>query len=143
MRAWILVPLGFLVIFISCKRTLQRSGGRESSGSTRELVARLTNKDVSWDGTYVGLQPVLGQNAQRVLNMGTHAVPFLLRSVTNRDQYVVAHVLLTKLVSPSFPSDSSHWNLLPIKIQADGRVSYGVSGQTVVRDYWLSHKPVQ
>lgn len=139
---WILALMGFLLVLIGCRNTLPLSGGHESCGSTGELVGRLNNEDVSWDGTYVGLQPVLSQNAQRVLDMGTNAVPFLLSSLTNHDQYAVAHVLLTMIALPSFPFDSSQWNLLPVKVLSHGHVSYGEKAQAVVRDYWFSRKPV-
>ena len=135
----LLTPVGVLLLLLGCNDMVPFSEGDGAPVSASTLVNLLNNKDVSWDGTDLGVQPTIkGTNALQVMSMGTNAVPYLLLSLAKPDRFVVAHVLLTKITLSTFPSDSTHWNLLPVDLLSDGHVVYGKDAQAMIFGYWHS-----
>ena len=112
--------------------------GNTSTLMESASVTQLTNEDVTWKGTWVGLKPVLSQRAENVLETGTNAVPDLLQAIQDNNQYAVAHVLLTKILFARFSFSEAHWNQLPVQIPSYGTPFYGPNAHAIVREYWES-----
>jgi hypothetical protein len=86
-------------------------------------VDELSNADLQWDGTYVGLRAAVDSaEADRIRQRGDRAVPELIAALADEDRFAVAHVLLTEITRISherFPT----WNGLAVDIAADGTVT--------------------
>lgn len=86
------------------------------------IFSGLSNADVQWDGTYIGLVPILvNDQIGRVLDQGDNVVPELIDALTDENLFVIAHVLLTKISGvehAAFPA----WNGLVVELTADGTV---------------------
>ena len=121
---------------------LPRCSDQHDGGKVFELIQKLSNDDITWNGNFEGLQPRLSPLAQRVLKQGNEAVPLLRAALTNEHQYVVAHVLLTELMLPesSFDGslDESQWWGLTVFLFADNHVTYGDHAQADVLKLWNS-----
>jgi hypothetical protein len=86
-------------------------------------VDELSNADVQWDGTYVGLRPVIeSTEAERIRQQGDRAVPDLIAALADEDTFAVAHVLLTDIARVSHERLPT-WNGLAVDIRADGTVT--------------------
>jgi len=82
------------------------------------LVDQLSNADIRWDGTYVGLVPtILSDAGRRLLEIGDGAIPQLLGALEDENRFVAAHMLLTTLSGVEYHTEP--WNGLAIEL-ADG-----------------------
>lgn len=100
------------------------------------LIEILSNADVRWDGTIVGLTPTLtGEAARQLLDMGDEAVPELLEALSDPDKFVSAHVILTKLSGVEYQAFPA-WNDLEVVLAADGTVSIDPAQQPVLIERW-------
>jgi hypothetical protein len=88
-----------------------------------QLVEEITNTDVKWNGNYVGLSPILTNDAaKRLIELGEQAIPSVLVALSDPDKFVTAHVILTqvsKVEYQAFPA----WNGLVVDVAADGSVN--------------------
>jgi len=136
-----------LVTAVSCNGSDQRTKQEvrtmsdihaDSSGDSAGLardIARITNDDIHWEGTMIGLAPtVTGEAAHRVLQAGEDAIPGLLRALRNEHQFVAAHVLLTFISGVEYGTDP--WNGLEVEISADGTVSIDPGQRVDLSDRW-------
>lgn len=86
-------------------------------------MVELSNADVQWEGTYIGLRPAVeSAAAERIRRSGDSAVPELIAALEREESFAIAHVLLTEIARLSherFPT----WNGLAVDIAADGTVT--------------------
>ncbi len=98
-------------------------------------IEMLSNADVRWEGTAVGLEPTLTGEAARLLKMGDGALPELMQALSDPDKYVGAHVVLTKLSGVEYESFPA-WNGLEVILAADGTVRIDPAQQAVLIKRW-------
>jgi hypothetical protein len=101
------------------------------------LIANLSNADVQWHGTPIGLMPILSGAANQLLEMGYEAVPGLLNALSDPDKYVGAHVVLTKISGVQYQAFPA-WNGLEVVLAADGTASIDPDQQPVLIRRWRS-----
>ena len=89
------------------------AGGHED----RPPVEGLTNADVRWDGTALGLMPILSESARSFLDEGDTAIPDLIDALGDESRFAIAHVLLT-LIS-GVRHETAPWNGLQVDLEAD------------------------
>jgi hypothetical protein len=100
------------------------------------LIDKLSNANVQWDGTPIGLMPTLtGTEANQILEMGDTTVPDLLVALSDPDKYVVAHVILTKLARLEYEAFPA-WNGLEVVLAADGSVTIDPAQQSALIERW-------
>jgi hypothetical protein len=86
-------------------------------------IDELSNSEIEWEGTYIGLTPILtGAKAQQVAEMGKQVIPQLLAVLADEGKFVAAHVLLTRLSGVEYQAFPS-WNGLAVDMAADGTVT--------------------
>jgi hypothetical protein len=96
-----------------------------------------TNADVSWDGTPLGLDPRLSENAERVLLKGDAAIPMLKQALESPESVVAALVLLTKIRGEPYQVSASHWNGLWVRLFPSGKVEYDPQNLNDIRMRWV------
>lgn len=101
-----------------------------------QSVYRLHNNDVSWDGTYFGLNPRLSFMADIVVNSNRNVAPFLLAAVNDVDRFAVAHVVLTYRFEGNRIGGVTAWNGLKVQLDGNGRVSYEGNDLDKLYRYW-------
>ena len=102
------------------------------SRTSKELET-LSNADVSWDGTFFGLQPSLSGPATEVLNQGEAVIR---QALDDPKRIVVAHVLLTKICGSKYDVSGGSWNGLKVRLLASGAVQYDEANLREVRNRW-------
>ena len=101
------------------------------------LVAILTNADIRWDGTDLGLHPfVEGRPANKLLGLGKLASPALRKALSDPNKFVAAHVLLTQIEKKKYQISASRWNNLSVNLHADGTVNYLPEQITKIMAMW-------
>ena len=117
---------------------------RETATGQGCAATELSNDDVRWDGTYVGLTPtVIGPAAERITAASEADIPELLRALASPDKFAVAHVLLTKVSGVEYQA-SPAWNGLVVSIGPDGAVSIDPSQRFELAarwERWYASKP--
>ena len=94
----------------------------EAQVRAKELVAKLTNDDVKWDGNHISLCVTLGYPARNVLALGRPALGELRAALQDKSKFAAAHVLMTMIAEPNFLIDTAaEWNGLRVTLTADGR----------------------
>lgn len=79
------------------------------------LVDQLSNADIRWDGTIVGLMPtIISDSARQLLAIGNDAIPRLVSTLEDESKFVAAHVLLTFLSGVEY--QTVPWNGLAIEL---------------------------
>ncbi len=83
----------------------------------------VANTEVRWEGTDVGLMPelVTGQS-EAISSLNEGAIPDLIEALSDRELFVVAHVLLTRVSGVEYTAFPA-WNHLAVEIGADGSVT--------------------
>src|SRR4051794_22310271 len=81
----------------------------ESQGSAvARLIEHLSNADIRWDGTFVGLVPsIVSDSARQLFDIGDDAIPQLINALEDESKFVAAHVLLTLLSGVEY--NTSPW----------------------------------
>ena len=105
------------------------------SGAIQRMVDSISNTDIRWDGTFIGLTPtVVSDSARQVLAWGSRAAPQLVRALEDESRFVVAHVLLTLM------SGAEHhavpWNGLDLDLLPDGRVKVDARQRFELAQRW-------
>jgi hypothetical protein len=79
------------------------------------LIGQLSNSDIEWDGSIVGLLPrVIGDAARQLAQAGELAIPALVEAVDDDSMFVAIHVLLTLLSGVEYPTIP--WNGLEVEL---------------------------
>jgi hypothetical protein len=101
-----------------------------------DLVEQISNADVAWDGSQLGLTPtVLSPAAGRLVRHGPAAARALIALMSDPDRFVAAHVILT-LASGVAYSAFPEWNGLVVKLGADGVVEIDADQRFAMADRW-------
>jgi hypothetical protein len=114
--------------------------GEDHAMTPQALAGRLTNADLSWDGTIGGLLPRLSEVAIELRDRDDlSVVPQLLQLLRSRESFAAAHVLLVELVRPSpLRGEVSHQSYygLRVKMSADGIVAYNTRDRSRLTKWW-------
>jgi hypothetical protein len=79
----------------------------------------LSNDDIHWDGTAIGLVPTLaGDKARQCLAIGNDVIPLLIGALGDETRFVAAHVLLTLL--SGVEHQTVPWNGLNVELFPNG-----------------------
>jgi hypothetical protein len=97
-------------------------------------IERLSNDDVQWSGTGIGLVPTLSDPAVRILDQGEAAIPGLLDALGDDARFALAHVLLTNL--SGMPYETVPWNGLEVDIEPDGTVRVDPAQRPALERRW-------
>jgi len=101
-----------------------------------ELVEGLSNADVVWDGTNLGLAPtVTSPTGERLVRLGLAAGRHLVAAMSDPDRFVVAHVILTRGSGVAFGA-YPEWNGLAVSLTADGGVDIDPAQRSVLARRW-------
>jgi hypothetical protein len=91
------------------------------SPAVARVIDHLSNADIRWDGTFVGLVPtIVSEMARQLLTTSGDAVPQLVSALDDESKFVTAHVLLTLLSGVEY--HSTPWNGLAVELSPDGEV---------------------
>jgi hypothetical protein len=102
---------------------------------TETLVQLLSNDDIRWDGTAIGLLPeVTGDSAKELLESGGEIVPQLMKALEDPSKFIAAHVLLTLITKVQY--SSLPWNGLALDISADNKVSVDPDSRAAILRQW-------
>lgn len=86
----------------------------------------ISNDDITWEGTLLGLYPMVrGEEPRKLLTLGREAVPGFRAALAHPDKYAAAHVLLTLIEGEEVELSSTHWNGLRVSLTADGKAVLG------------------
>lgn len=128
-RSWLILSLMFAAI--ECDRP-HDSTSREDDVMTRpskppdaaaieRIIDNLSNTDIHWDGTLVGLTPtVVSESARQLLAWGEVAIPHLINALADDSKFVAAHVVLTLVSGVEY--HTIPWNGLKVDLLPDGQV---------------------
>lgn len=95
--------------------------GAVPAANLQAEAKRLSNGDIEWTGSTIGLVPVpRGEPARILAQAGNAAIAPLLWAVEDPARFVAAHVLLT--ISSGEPFETLPWNGLIVDIEPDGTV---------------------
>lgn len=87
------------------------------------LPAGLSGTEVHWEGTDTGFVPhVVGYDFASAAEFGSRAIIELLEALLDRDTFVLAHVVLTKLTGIEYQT-FPEWNHLTVSMAADGAIT--------------------
>ena len=129
--------LNFLLFF---SPFVEGTDPTKSGFDVSQVVSLLSNRDVIWEGQYVGVVPYLSPNAEFVLaNFDDGILARLVSFLGDDEKYVVAHVLLTKRLVKQYPIQGTHWNHLQIDLDSVGDGVAGSKQKARIQDYWKRH----
>jgi len=95
-----------------------------------------SNKDVQWEGNFLGLSPsLIGKNAKQLLKNGEQSIPYLLESLSNSDKFVAAHVILTYISKVEYTTYPT-WNTMAVIIMPDGTVNIDLEQRHTLAYKW-------
>lgn len=118
-----------LALAAGCAPVLRSPGPVPSPG--------ISNDDIAWEGTLLGLQPMVkGEESRRLLALGREAVPGLRAALAHPDKYAAAQVLLTLIEGKEVEVSATHWNGLRVSLTADGRAVPGEGQMDEIRKRW-------
>ena len=88
-----------------------------------EYIKEMSNADVTWDGTYLGLTPIVdSEKSDRISLLGDQVIAELIAKLSDKNAFVAAHVFLTQLSGVEYEAFPT-WNGLKVEILADGTVN--------------------
>lgn len=91
------------------------------SAAVTRIIVNLSNTDIRWDGTFVGLAPtVVSDSARQLLASGEVIIPYLVKALEDDSKFVVAHVVLTLVSGVEY--HTMPWNGLKVDLLPDGQV---------------------
>lgn len=104
------------------------------------LVSRISNEQIDWDGSYVGLLPkVKDDEIKNIEAHGKLTNDLLLNELTDPNKFVTAHYLLTKINLKEIKISSTHWNNLKISLHASGTEDYHTEQIKDIVKFWNQH----
>ena len=105
---------------------------------SRDDLLRLNNSDVTWNGNYFGLTPVLSIRAKEIVDNGVsmNDQAILLSKLNNENCFVISHVILT--LSRGVPESigASKWNRMSVDLLASGVAEYEESETHLLYEFW-------
>jgi len=118
-----LLILVFCILVTSCRPIENRSiVGTEISESTSDLLAKMKNEDVIWDGTFVGLVPELTGASLSLSDVSEDIDQYLIEALLDEQKFVAAHVLLVVRSPENFMCEGTdpvrEWCGLKVEIDA-------------------------
>ena len=131
-----LLPLLALTLLPSCTATPVTQ--HPTLPSQQAAAPRISNTDVTWDGTYFGLFPDLHGASLEVSPEDISAVPALLDALSDPQRFVAAHVLLTKICGGEYSLSATNWNDLSVRLFADGRSEISAQQIPKLQQLWSS-----
>ena len=136
MRAYLFLSL-LMAIFTGCFSVAPQD---ERVVDVRNLLQEFSNDDIYWDGDFMGLTPsIVGYPSQELLNYDDDEVMHnLMRSLKKRDQFVAAHVLLTKKSGVDYLINECMWNGLHVEIEHTGKTSFLTDDMEILFEAWQS-----
>ncbi len=100
-----------------------------------QIIDHLSNTDIRWDGTLVGLAPtVVSDSARKLLVLGEVAIPPLLSALDQDSKFVAAHVLLTLISGVEY--HPVPWNGLKVDLLPDGQVKFDAGQRFELARRW-------
>jgi len=100
-----------------------------------DMIGRINNADIRWDGTLVGLFPtIVSDSAHQLLVSGYVAIPQLVGVLEDKSKFVVAHVLLTLL--SGVEHHTTPWNGLNVDLSPSGQARFDVSQRFELGRRW-------
>jgi len=140
----------FIIVIVSFS-ILNQGCGRNTDKETQtilsEYVSGLNNGDITWRGSYTGVDPVLSENAMRVFKIlldehnsnKTDAKRMLFPLLKKPDCFVVAHVLLTKLqIGVEYEVSGDRWNGLKVILDNKGATIIDNNQMADIEKKWSS-----
>src|SRR5258707_166408 len=98
------------------------SGAHAGVGPSAADPLPISNSDVAWDGSNLGIIAQIPKSAVLdLLDAPDCSAPTLVAALLDPDRYVVAHVLLTNLLGEPWHGDGGSWNGLKVQLYADGK----------------------
>lgn len=144
-RLCFIVPLLFMAIYCDGphertkleERTMTELNSTEPPGSANiaRMIDHLSNADIRWDGTFVGLVPtIVSDSARQLPAIGNDAVPQLVSALEDESKFVAAHVLLTLLSAVEY--HTMPWNGLKVNLSPDGQARFDVGQRFELARRW-------
>lgn len=136
----LLLPFSVLIVFglfFAIKISFQKSREIQVSDDTLELIMSISNEDVKWQGTVVGLIPELVGPSLALQDTPESINPLLIKLLLDRTKFVAAHVLLTRRTPGTFTETPGEWNNLKVQLFADGEVSYRGNNLLLLWMFWM------
>lgn len=117
---------------------------KENTIKIEGLIRYIDNRDVEFVNGRYGLEAkVVGDVAKKVLKRGMEANDQLYQALRNKEQFVVAHVLLTMInLGEKFPitkatsSRPATWNRLAVEFDADNKATISPNQIPKLIEYW-------
>ncbi len=104
-----------------------------------KVVNEMTNKDVQWDGNFLGLYPkIINKSLADLVSIPDLQIDqSLLLALEDENRYVVSHVLLTMRNCKSYHFDTESWNGLQVQIHADNTVTFSGNDLIRLKEDWI------
>ncbi|MDB6052775.1 MAG: hypothetical protein JWN25_298 [Verrucomicrobiales bacterium] len=104
----------------------------------RSVARPLNNADVHWDGNFLGLYPQLKGSAKVAAQLPQEQTkPYLLEALEDTNRFVVAHVLLSSMVSAASGTNAETWNGLKVNINAEGQAIIPMEQRSDIQRKWI------
>lgn len=101
-----------------------------------ESIENISNDDIRWEGTFVGLAPtVLNEKAKGLLETGEKGISALLKALSDPEKFIAAHVLLTQMTGVEYETTPT-WNGLSVDMEADDSVNISSDQRFVLENRW-------
>lgn len=110
----------------------------------KELVECVTNADVVWDGSLIGLNPRLHGMTQLLAGSKgrqhrEELTLHLLRRLHDAEAAVAAHVILSELYDMPWRTNAGQWCGLGIELRADGSTQIHPEETDALYERWHDH----
>ncbi len=103
-----------------------------------DLVAAIDNRDVKWDGTYIGLLPRMsGASCLIEKHCGKEIAPNLLTALDDPSRFIAAHVLLGQLTRTPVITNGEEYDGLKVELFGDGRTHISPDQRTALKQRWI------
>jgi hypothetical protein len=128
-------PLLFVTVLGGC---VSGTSEEDKAATVKTLIRDLGNRDIEWDGDFVGLSPrVKGRPSLELANRDDErTVQDLILSLKKRERFVAAHVLLTQITGIDYQRDESMWNGLHVDLRPSGEALYVVEDMDYLYQCW-------
>jgi hypothetical protein len=102
--------------------TLLAGCSLKPTGDIERAASELRNSDITWDGTYFGLEArVSGEPARYLAAHPDASRPHLLAALEDPERFAAAHVLLSLAAGiPSLTSSTTQFNGLVVSLGPNG-----------------------
>ena len=89
-----------------------------------ELAEKIRNNNVRWLHSKIGIHPIINGKEVGIFwtSKNQLAIKPLFKCLKNKNQYIVAHVLLSRLLSKKVPIGKMEWNELKFKYDSSQKL---------------------